>query len=438
MGLQFTVNPQNIVGPRRPVVFCLPDTQDSARFVTRCYDRSINLILVLKPSWLKSTDVSRSVAFMVVDDTQVSRAPEVLEALAQVMNALPGLKKIDFFFAFAELNIELLNAVIEGARQYGPARLINPAFRDKLKMRELARVKGITCPQFMSATQLLSSSQLLDAFIERVSQSAQHKGNPLGFVLKPRMSWGALDVQVFEDTTALWQALVALPQPEHYLVEEKITGQLVHVDTARFEGAPVYYGIGVYDTSLLSRPSTAARHLKWHTMRPDTTLGERLMAFSDQVMTHFQLATGFSHTEIFIEHNTGALVLCESAARPPGMHVFDLYAMGHEPHAFDRFVDVLATEQRWPPLLANTRKTLGMVVFNPTGRGTLKALTPIETIVDADTVHWDQFAQPGDRFVSDHYTVMLGRIVCRCDDETRCRALLAHYDSRFHCEFEDT
>ncbi|CDL79649.1 ATP-grasp domain-containing protein [Xenorhabdus cabanillasii] len=440
MSLEIYINNQASFHRGQPTIFCMPDIKDSERFIQLCYQHNVNMLLLIKKKWLDSTDCSSALAYLVVDDPLANHADRrIIEALKQVQKTLSmttGPIHIDYFMAFSELHVELMATI--AAHINHDIHLIEVArsFRDKWIMRKIANEHGLDCPKFTLASEMLISPEHFEAFTESVENAAKHKGNQVGFIVKPRSFWGSMGVTAYSDRTSLLCALQKLDSPEEYLVEEKIQGKLLHVDTAVFQHKILYQGIGVYACSLLFADQTEPGHFMWHTMLPDSPDSHRLFEFNRRVLQAFNLEYGFTHTEIFIEENTDNLILCETASRPPGLRLFDLHAQADHRHAFDVFINALISQSS----IGNTPSfstghadpnCIGMIIFNPP-IGKVDAITPVDEIIDEHVIEWEQYAKTGNYFSNTHYTEKMGYIICSAKNEHECLQHLNNYKTKFH------
>ncbi|PHM61261.1 ATP-grasp domain-containing protein [Xenorhabdus ishibashii] len=440
MSLEIHINNQANFHCGKPTIFCMPDIKDSERFVQLCYQCHLNLILLIKKKWLDSTDCSLALAYIVVDDPLANHAcKKIIEALKQVKDTLSIITApihIDYFMAFSELHVELMATIATHINQ--DTRIIDVAqsFRDKWIMRKTANEHGLFCPKFTLASEILTSPEHFEVFTESVENSAKHKGNQVGFIVKPRSFWGSMGVTEHPNRTSLFHALQELDAPEEYLVEEKIQGKLLHVDAAVFQHKVIYQGIGAYACSLLSSDQPKPSHFIWHTMLPNSSDSHRLFEFNRRILQAFNLEYGFTHTEIFIEENTDNLILCETASRPPGLRLFDLHAQAYSKHAFDVFINALIS----PALVCKELSfsienadlnCIGMIIFNPP-IGEVKSITPIEEIIDEHVIEWKQYAKTGSYFSNTHYTENMGYIICSAKNEHECLKYLNNYNSKFH------
>ncbi|WP_139838867.1 ATP-grasp domain-containing protein [Xenorhabdus vietnamensis] len=373
----------------------------------------------------------------------------IISALKQVKDTLAiitGPVQINYFMAFSELHVELMATIAAYINQNPHIIDVAQSFRDKWVMRKVANEHGIFCPQFTLASEILTSPERFQAFTAAVEHSARHKGNKVGFIVKPRSFWGSMGVTEYSDRTSLLCALQKLDTPGEYLVEEKIQGKLLHVDTAVLQHKIIYQGIGAYACSLLSSDQTEPNHFMWHTMLPDSPDSRRLFEFNQQVLQAFNLEYGFTHTEIFIEENTDNLILCETASRPPGLKLFDLHALAYNSHAFDTFINALispssiyassicASSIGKEPSFSIEHpdpNCIGMIIFNPP-IGKVKSLTPIEEIIDEHVIEWEQYTKTGSYFTNTHYTEKMGYIIFSAKNEHECLKYLKNYKTNFH------
>ncbi|RAY97129.1 hypothetical protein DP187_21760 [Enterobacter cloacae] len=430
---EITINVHRKLMTAQPVVYCIPDTKDSKRFISRCYNNDVNVIILIKRKWLATTDLTNCIAYILVDDFE-NEKEAIKQATTAVIEAVYGLETIDYFIAFAEMNLYLLNDITTHIKKDPAASNIIRSFRDKRVMRQLASEHNVPNPLFKSADEL-SSPRAFDNFIVEVMNLAKEKQNPVGFVLKPCSDCGSAGVKVFSDPNALYHSVLALDKPELYLVEEKISGRLLHVDTAIYNRKIIYQAIGAYDCSLLETEKYGHQNFMWHTLGTETALGMKLTEFNKTILRVFNLNYGFTHTEIFVEDNTNALYLCETAARPPGLSLFDLHALASGKHAFDIFVDTMSGLHDANNELLDMYRTIGTVVFNPE-IGILKEVTSLADIADEYTLSWEQTAQPGTLFDKNHYATQVAQIICSTQDESHCVSVLKNYAQQYKCAYE--
>ncbi len=440
MSLKIHINNNVIFHREKPLIFCMPDIEDSERFIHLCYQHHVNIILLIKNKWLDSTDCSSALAYLVVDDPLADKGSKrITTALKQVKDTLAmisGSIHIDYFIAFSELHVELMANIAANINQDNQLIDVARAFRDKRVMRELANEHGILCPQFTLASELLNSPEHFQNFTESVEQSAKHKGNQVGFIVKPRSFWGSMGVTTYSDRDSLRYALQKIDIPQAYLVEEKIQGKLLHVDSAVFQHKIIYQAIGAYGCSLLASDQAKSRHFLWYTVPPGSPDSVRLFAFNQRVLQAFNLEYGFTHTEIFIEENTHNLILCETASRPPGLKLFDLHGRAYNQHAFDTFIHALVHKTSIaditpaPPEPSNC-SCIGMIIFNPS-IGHVESITSIADIIDEHVLEWAQYAESGTCFSSNHYTEKMGYIICSAKNERDCLTYLNNYNNKFH------
>ncbi|MBE8597027.1 ATP-grasp domain-containing protein [Xenorhabdus sp. BG5] len=440
MSLEIRINNQASFHRGKPTIFCMPDIKDSERFVQLCYQYNLNLILLIKKKWLDSTDCSLALAYIVIDDPLANHAcKKIIEALKQVKDTLSIITApihIDYFMAFSELHVELMATIATHINQDTHIIDVAQSFRDKWIMRKTANERGLCCPKFTLASEMLTSPEHFEVFTESVENSARRKGNQVGFIVKPRSFWGSMGVTAYPDRISLFYALQELDAPEEYLVEEKIQGKLLHVDTAIFQHQVIYQSIGAYACSLLSSDQPKPSHFMWHTMLPNSPDSHRLFEFNRRVLQAFNLEYGFTHTEIFLEENTDNLILCETASRPPGLRLFDLHAQAYSKHAFDVFINALispASIGKDPAFSIENAdlNCIGMIIFNPP-IGEVKSITPIEEIIDEHVIGWEQYAKTGSYFSNTHYTEKMGYIICSARNEHECLKYLNNYNNKFH------
>src|SRR5207248_3358106 len=103
------------------------------------------------------------------------------------------------------------------------------------------------------------------------------------------------------------------------IVQEVVSGPMYHVDGVVVSGESKLLFFGQYETPMMEVGRIPGANYKdCITLRPYGRIAE-LRVLHDRIVTAFQLDTGCTHMEFF--RGTNDWVLCEAAARPPGMGV---------------------------------------------------------------------------------------------------------------------
>lgn len=176
------------------------------------------------------------------------------------------------------------------------------AFRNKVRMKELAKQKGVLCPEF---TQLYSGHDL--------REFAEWHGYPL--VVKPVDGMGAMETYVLKGEEQL-EGWLDTHDVAGKMVETFVEGEMYNIDGLWVEGELRFCSVGKYGSSRLSYQSGSGT---WTRMvAPDELLFQTLRTFVLQVLNALPTpaATSF-HCEVFVTPSQ-EIVLCEIASRSPG------------------------------------------------------------------------------------------------------------------------
>jgi len=169
-------------------------------------------------------------------------------------------------------------------------------FRDKVFMKEHLRKRGIRVPRF-SPYSTRAALELLEEFGQ--------------VVVKPRREAGAKDINFVEHPAGLkdFEDRHA-GRFEEFEVEERISGQLYHIDSVVRDSrvVAVTAGKSVDAPTVFSTKS----HYRDVEVGPGAVL-DRLLAFNEQVISCYEGFTGVTHHEAFVTDDE--VVFCEIAAR---------------------------------------------------------------------------------------------------------------------------
>lgn len=187
-------------------------------------------------------------------------------------------------------------------------------FRDKLRMRKLAKSVGIPCPEFAG----IFNQAEINEYLERV---------PPPWIVKPRTEVSAFGIRKCETKEQVWQVLRELDNrhtwrdhPSQFLIERFIEGKVFHVDSVVAEGKIIASGVsaygappmrvshegGVFTTAVLPYKSKERKEL------------ERL---NRELLKGFEYEQGVSHAEFLQSAETGEFFLLEVAARVGGAYI---------------------------------------------------------------------------------------------------------------------
>lgn len=188
------------------------------------------------------------------------------------------------------------------------------AFRDKVRMKEIARAAGIDVPAFRRVE---TPADLL-SFVEE---------HGFGVVLKPALGAGAMQTWLIHDAADLDRVLesaafASADVPSPFEVESFVPGTMYHVDGYMQDGRVAMLWPSVYLSPCHAYASGSM--LASHTLASDNALAPRLCAFVERLLAALPTpATTGIHAEVFHTPDD-ELVLCEVASRVGGPRIPDL------------------------------------------------------------------------------------------------------------------
>jgi biotin carboxylase len=218
---------------------------------------------------------------------------------------------IDRLVPLDDFDLEMAAALREHLRIPGMGETTTRYFRDKLAMRMQAQEKGLNVPDFIHVL----NHRRVQEFLDRI---------PAPWVLKPRLSAGAIGIKLVHSQSEFWQVVDQLgDEQSYYLVERYVPGEVYHADTIVYEreilfaiasryGHPpldVSHKGGIFTTRILERGSEEE---------------QSILAKNRMVMEAMGLVRGVSHTEFIRSRQDGKVYFLETSARVGGAHIAEL------------------------------------------------------------------------------------------------------------------
>ncbi|MDJ0383065.1 hypothetical protein [Streptomyces sp. G-G2] len=273
-----------------------------------------------------------------VDDTAVREA-------ARRLCARHGVTRI---LALAEVDVERAAALREEYDLPGQRPESARAYRDKVRMKELAAAGGIRVPAFAPA----------DSADDVLAFMARHPG-PV--VVKPRGGSGSTGVAVL-DTPDDVPAVAERIRSGGHEVEEFVAGRFFHVDALHAGGEPVVSVPSLYTDGGCLSHWTDSGNGSWTLERADP-LHRRLVDETWRLVAALPAAPAlFVHAEFFVT-DADEIVLCEIAGRVGGTPIPAMLeaVLGLDPrHVWARVecalpvdLDAVRERARTAPLVAN-------------------------------------------------------------------------------------
>ncbi len=228
------------------------------------------------------------------------------DALSRTIETLHASCPVHRIACTSERQLELAAELRERLGIPGDDLRFTNAFRDKAEMKRIARAAGIPHADGLVLTEPAEAL----ALIERHGT----------IIIKPRDLSGSQGITICRDRTALAAWLRTRFVPGCYLAEERLTGQMYHID------AVVHRGIVAWNVSVYLRDTLA--YTRGLPLSSQTCDSPRLVAEArdllGQVVDAWRVRAAVLHVEAFDEG--GHLVLCEVAARPGGAGVPQAFA----------------------------------------------------------------------------------------------------------------
>lgn len=388
----------------RPAVFCLPDIVEAREFLDQLVADGANVIALVRSDWLESTPLGGCAAWISVVSLGDGKAIEsaVRNAMTALAHQIGKIPSLDHFVCFAEKHVELM-AALEATFKDDPSRQQAALlFRDKLLMRQAAAIAGIDQPKFARAQ--------YPQDMESLRSDPGHDGR-WKCIAKPRSSWGALGVRLFENYDQLeqWISVQDKATLSQYLVETFVSGDMFHVDAIVTGEKPMRHFCFKYGVPIgLIAHQTGTPNLIDRNVPSGTLLYSRLCQAHDKVIAALGLKNGLTHVEFFVNESTDAIFFCEAACRPPGCGITRL-------HRYLSGVSTLASFARHIigkpelPLTDSNPNVYGMISFTqPKGR--LVRATDLSCWKDPEIICFEQQDKVGRTVDEINFLNELGRV----------------------------
>jgi len=245
----------------------------------------------------------------------VCHVPSMVAAVQRIQKRGPWLDTIE---ATIEAHIEAAAETREARGVPGMTREQAILCRDKPKMKEFLRSRGIPC----AATKGVSSIAELKEFVEQV-------GYPV--IVKPRAGAGASGTYRIDDEAELMRVAVecGLADGASVAAEEFVSGHEGFYDTMTIGGSVALEFISHYFPGVLK-----AMRTRWispqiiSTNRIGAAGYDEVKVMGAKVIRALGLGTTATHMEWFF--GPKGLKFSEIGARPPGVGQWDLYCAGNE------------------------------------------------------------------------------------------------------------
>ena len=313
----------------------------------------------------------RCVAALVAAPTQTEGDPaQLVAAVARP----PGVRAV---IPAVEYGVVGAAALAQAWKLPGAGLAAARAMRDKIRLRDTAAADGVIQPKY----QQVSGPGEVAAFRDR------HGGQ---CVLKPANLQASLGVRLLgpdDDVEAAWTATTAAHEPKllahrpapRYLVEERVHGPEVSVETLVSDGVPGFTNM----TAKLVQPGLSPVEFG-HVVPADLTDSVRQQL--DAAVRALVAATGYGHGVLHSEFILGPTGPClvECAARIPGDSIDVLIDLAYGGSLLADYLAVLEGRRPAPPRRA---QRAAAIRFLPAPAGTVTAVSGVEHAAVVNGVH---------------------------------------------------
>ena len=236
-------------------------------------------------------------------------------------------------------------------------------FRDKSRMKDVLRAKGLPCARH----RLADSPENALAFAREC----------MPLVVKPPAGAGArntLRVESLEDLKGYLRTVQPTPR-DPLLLEEFIQGREHSLDSVTVHGRHVFHSISRYHPSPLEVIENP--WLQWCVILPREIDGpefDDIRLAGRRALDALGMVTGLTHMEWFRRHD-GSLAISEVAARPPGAQFTSLLSYAHDMDFYRAWAHLMVNEEFEPPARS---WAVGAVFLRGQGSGKVVAVHGVE------------------------------------------------------------
>ncbi len=240
------------------------------------------------------------------------KAPSVwnLDDLVKGFAYLLTTRKADAVVALDDYDVEKAALIRETFRIPGMGQTTHRYFRDKLAMRQQARDKDISVPEFTP----VFNNDAVHEFATRVQPP---------WVLKPRSEASASGIIKIHSEKELWEAIEQLGEERYlFLLESFKPGGVYHVDCIVHNHKIVFTCCSKY----LAPPMKVSHEggvFRTRTLNRYSEESSALSEINRQVLSGFGLVNGATHSE-YIRGQDGKYYFLETSSRVGGAHIPDM------------------------------------------------------------------------------------------------------------------
>lgn len=245
--------------------------------------------------------------YFIPDVNKEWHMPDVISGVSYLART----EQIDRIVALDDFDVEKAATLREHLRIGGMGETTARYFRDKLAMRMKASDEGINVPDFVG---ILNYDRIKD-FLAKV---------PPPYVIKPRLSAGAIGIKKIRNADELWQKINELgDQQSYYLLEKFVPGDIFHVDSILVNKQILFSIVSKYGLPPME-VSHEGRVFMTRTIQRGSEDESSLQKLNKSVLPSLGLQQGVSHTEYIKAHDDGKFYFLETSARVGGAHIVEL------------------------------------------------------------------------------------------------------------------
>jgi biotin carboxylase len=245
--------------------------------------------------------------YFIPDANKEWHMPDVISGVSFLARS----EQIDRIVALDDFDVEKAATLREHLRIGGMGESTARYFRDKLAMRMKAREAGINVPDFVG---ILNYDRIRD-FLAVVQPP---------YVLKPRLSAGAIGIKKIHTAEELWRKIDELGDLQSfYLLEKFIPGDIFHVDSILVNKQILFSIVSKYGLPPME-VSHEGRVFMTRTIQRGSDDESALQKLNRSVLPSLGLLQGVSHTEYIKAASDGKFYFLETSARVGGAHIVEL------------------------------------------------------------------------------------------------------------------
>ena len=293
-------------------IVCIASIFKGNEFLEECHEQGWHVTLVTPEKLLDEPWMWTS-----LNAVKTFKENEKAEDIIRIISNLAGTQPIDRIVGLDEFDVLTAAKAREHLQIEGISNSYALRFRDKLRMRSLAKRLDVSCPDFSG----LFRAGDINEFLDRA---------PAPWIIKPRTEVSAFGIKKCETREQVWETLKELDarhtwrdHPTQYLIEQFITGKVFHVDSVVNDGKIVAVGVSEYGTP----PMTVSHQggvFTTFTVPYKTPERKELEKLNKKLLKAFEYERGVAHAEFLRSAETGEFYLLEVAARVGGAYISDV------------------------------------------------------------------------------------------------------------------